>query len=67
MDSVIHLLNNWDLMFKEYDPLYTEVYVRPSNLSIAKKKIITIQPYNGGFISCSVAGSFSLSPFYWRI
>ena len=43
VDNVIHLLNNWGLMFGEYD-LFRKVYVRTSNLSTAQKKIITIQP-----------------------
>ena len=67
VDSVIYLLDNWGLMFKEYDPLYIKVDVRTSNLSTAKEKLSRYNPYNSGFISCSVAGSFSLSPFYWRI
>ena len=43
VDNVIHLLNNWGLMFGEYD-LFRKVYVRTSNLSTVQKKIITIQP-----------------------
>ena len=42
--SVIYLLDNWGLMFKEYDPLYIKVDVRTSNLSTAKEKLSRYNP-----------------------
>ena len=44
VDSVIYLLDNWGLMFKEYDPLYIKVDVRTSNLSTAKEKLSRYNP-----------------------